>query len=134
MEYWGHHRHVMERSSNWWESVKIGGGAAPIETSEGWLLFYHGVSGTCNGFVYRLKACILDAENPAKILGHTRDFILWPEHDYEMKGRVANVTFACNALPEPDGTLKIYYGAADTNIGLATGKINEIVRACLQHE
>ena len=50
MEYWGHHRHVMGRGSNWWESVKIGGGAAPIETTEGWLLFYHGVATTCNGF------------------------------------------------------------------------------------
>ena len=54
MEYWGHHRHVMGRGSNWWESVKIGGGAAPIETTEGWLLFYHGVATTCNGFVYSM--------------------------------------------------------------------------------
>lgn len=51
MEYWGHHRHVMGKSSRWWENTKIGGGAAPIETSEGWLLFYHGVTNTCNGFV-----------------------------------------------------------------------------------
>lgn len=63
--------------------------------------------------MYRIKACILDADNPAKIIGHTKDFILWPEHDYEMKCRVANVTFVCNAIPEPDGTLKIYYGAPD---------------------
>ena len=54
MEFWGRHRHVMSKGSNWWESVKIGGGAAPIETSEGWLLFYHGVTGTCNGFVYSI--------------------------------------------------------------------------------
>ena len=45
MEFWGRHRHVMSKGCNWWESVKIGGGAAPIETSEGWLLFYHGVTG-----------------------------------------------------------------------------------------
>ena len=45
MTYWGKHRHVMGKSSEWWESLKIGGGAAPIETTEGWLLFYHGVSG-----------------------------------------------------------------------------------------
>ena len=74
----------------------------------------------------------ISAENPAKMIGYTRDFILWPEHDYEMRGRVGNVTFACNALPEEDGTLRIYYGAADTNIGLATGKIDEIVAACLE--
>ena len=52
----------MGRSSEWWESVKIGGGAAPIETSEGWLLFYHGVSGTCNGYVYSIGGAILDIE------------------------------------------------------------------------
>ena len=57
---------------------------------------------------------------------------MWPEHDYEMKGRVANVTFTCNAIPDTDGTLRIYYGAADTNIGLATGLIDEIVAACLE--
>lgn len=59
MEFWGRHRHVMSKGSNWWESVKIGGGAAPIETSEGWLLFYHGVAGTCNGFVYSIGGAIL---------------------------------------------------------------------------
>ena len=58
LEYWGKHRHVMGRGSEWWESVKIGGGAAPIETSEGWLLFYHGVSGTCNGLVYSIGGAI----------------------------------------------------------------------------
>ncbi len=63
MEYWGHHRHVMGKSPEWWESVKIGGGAAPIETSEGWLLFYHGVTGTCNGLVYSIGGAILDRDD-----------------------------------------------------------------------
>ena len=62
MLYWGKHRHVMGKSSEWWESLKIGGGAAPIETSEGWLLFYHGVSGTCNGYVYSIGGAILDID------------------------------------------------------------------------
>ena len=68
MEFWGRHRHVMSKGSNWWESVKIGGGAAPIETSEGWLLFYHGVTGTCNGFVYSIGGAILDRDEPSKVL------------------------------------------------------------------
>ena len=59
MTFWGKHRHVMGKSSEWWESLKIGGGAAPIETSEGWLLIYHGVSGTCNGYVYSIGGAIL---------------------------------------------------------------------------
>ncbi|MDE7358298.1 MAG: glycosylase, partial [Lachnospiraceae bacterium] len=66
MVYWGKHRHVMGRSSELWESVKIGGGAAPIETTEGWLLFYQGVTGTCNGLVYSIGGAILDIDNPSK--------------------------------------------------------------------
>ena len=63
--FWGRHRHVMGKSGNWWENLKIGGGAAPIETSEGWLLFYHGVTGTCNGYVYSIGGAILDRDEPA---------------------------------------------------------------------
>ena len=65
MVYWGKHRHVMGKGSEWWESLKIGGGAAPIETSEGWLLFYHGVTGTCNGYVYSIGGAILDIDDPS---------------------------------------------------------------------
>ena len=65
MEFWGRHRHVMDKSGNWWENLKIGGGAAPIETSEGWLLFYHGVTGTCNGYVYSIGGAILDRSTPS---------------------------------------------------------------------
>lgn len=74
---------------------------------------------------------MLDLEDPSIVLGYTRDFILWPEHEYEMKGRVMNVVFTCNAILERDGSIKIYYGAADTNIGLAEGKIEDIIEACL---
>ncbi len=65
MVYWGKHRHVMGKGSEWWESLKIGGGAAPIETNEGWLLFYHGVTGTCNGYVYSIGGAILDIDDPS---------------------------------------------------------------------
>ena len=68
MVYWGRHRHMMgNNSGNWWENVKIGGGAAPIETTEGWLLFYHGVTGTCNGYVYSIGGAILDIDNPSVV-------------------------------------------------------------------
>ena len=78
---------------------------------------------------------MLDLNDPSKVIGYTKDFILWPEHEYEMKGRVTNVVFTCNALLDDDGkTIRIYYGAADTNIGLATGDIDEIVAACFVDE
>lgn len=129
--YWGNSRPVYYKGKPFLDGHKMGAGAVPIKTDKGWLEIYHTVSTTCNGFIYRLKAALLDLDEPWKIIGHS-DFILWPEYEYEMKGRVMNVVFTCNAIPEPDGTVKIYYGAADTNIGLATGKIDELVELCLK--
>lgn len=64
--YWGKHRHVMARTTHQcWQSLKIGGGAAPTETEEGWLLFYHGVTDTCNGYVYSMGVAVLDIDNPS---------------------------------------------------------------------
>ncbi|MDF2927443.1 MAG: glycosylase [Paenibacillaceae bacterium] len=128
--YWGRSKPLTYQGRPFRDGYKMGAGAVPIKTEEGWLEIYHTVSQTCNGFIYRLKACLLDLEEPSKVLGYTRDFLLWPEHDYEMYGRVMNVVFTCNALLENDGTVKIYYGAADTHIGLAEGKLNEIIQAC----
>lgn len=129
--FWGKSKPLTYQGKPFLDGFKIGAGAVPIKTDRGWLEIYHTVSTTCNGFIYRLKACLLDLEDPSKVLGYTRHFLLWPEHDYEMKGRVMNVVFTCNALPEEDGTVKIYYGAADTNIGLAEGRLEDIVAACL---
>lgn len=132
--FWGKSEPVSYKEKPFMDGYKMGAGAPPIKTEKGWLEIYHTVSTTCNGFVYRLKAMLLDLENPAKILGYTKDFLLWPEHDYEMRGRVSNVVFACNALLDEDGeTLRVYYGAADTTIGLATANINEIIQLCLEH-
>lgn len=131
--FWGKSQPVTYEEVPFMDGFKMGAGAVPIKTEKGWLEIYHTVSTTCNGFIYRLKACLLDLKDPSKILGYTKDFILWPEHDYEMRGRVMNVVFTCNALLDEDGqTIRIYYGAADTNIGLATGKLDEIVEACLK--
>ena len=128
MVYWGRHRHVMGRGDAWWESVKIGGGAAPIETSEGWLLFYHGVSSTCNGFVYSIGGAILDGEEPSRVLYRCRNFLLTPEESYEERGFVPNVVFPCATLQDADtGRIAIYYGAADTVVGLAFTTVDEVV-------
>ena len=114
MVYWGKHRHVMGRSSEWWESVKIGGGAAPIETSEGWLLFYHGVSGTCNGYVYSICGAILDIDNPSIVKYRCENFLLTPEEWYEERGFVPNVTFPCATIHDSvSGKIAVYYGCVD---------------------
>ncbi|MBP5197770.1 MAG: glycoside hydrolase family 130 protein [Lachnospiraceae bacterium] len=120
LEYWGHHRRVMTSGCTWWQGKKIGAGAVPIETSEGWLLLYHGVNGTCNGYVYSIGAALLDLENPSKVLYRTRDYILTPEKDYEVSGFVPGVTFPCSTLYDAKtGRIAVYYGAADTYLAVA---------------
>ena len=123
LQYWGKHRHVMSRSSEWWESLKIGGGAAPIETSEG-----------CNGYVYSIGGAILDLENPSKVLYRCETFLLTPEEWYEERGFVPNVCFPCATLHDPEtGRIAIYYGAADSYVGLAFCQFEEIVAYIKEH-
>ena len=134
MEYWGKHRHVMGKGSEWWQNVKIGGGAAPIETSEGWLLFYHGVTGTCNGYVYSIGGAILDIDNPSVVKYRCDTFLLTPEEWYEERGFVPNVTFPCATIHDAEsGKIAIYYGCADTYVGLAFTEVDEIVSYIKEH-
>ena len=126
--YWGRHRHVMGRSEKWWESVKIGAGAAPIETSEGWLLFYHGVTGTCNGLVYSIGGAILDRDEPSKVLYRCKTFLLTLEEWYEERGFVPNVCFPCATIHDADtGRIAIYYGCADSYVSLAFTRLDLII-------
>lgn len=128
--HWGRHRRVMTKGGQgWWQGTKIGSGATPIETSEGWLMFYHGVSGTCNGFVYSMGAAILDKDNPSKVLYRTRDYLLTPEKEYEITGFVPNVAFPCATLQDPEtGRIAIYYGAADTYVAVSYAQVDELVK------
>jgi len=132
--YWGKTRPLTYKGQPFRDGFKMGGGGVPIKTDKGWLAVYHVTNMTCNGFIYTLKAMMLDLKDPSVVIGYTRDHILWPEHDYEMRGRVANVVFTCNSILEDDGTIRVYYGAADTNIGLATANIDEIVAECFKNE
>lgn len=129
MVYWGNHKHVMAKGGQgWWQGTKIGAGPVPIETTEGWLLFYHGVSGTCNGFVYSFGAAILDIDEPSKVLYRTRDYLLTPEKLYETTGFVPNVAFPCaNLFDAETGRIAIYYGAADTYTAIAFTQVDELL-------
>ena len=121
LKYWGEHRCVMQKGGKgWWQGVKIGPGPAPIETDEGWLLFYHGVSSTCSGFVYSFSAALLDINTPSKVLYRAGGYMLTPEAPYETTGFVPNVTFPVATLADQaTGRIAIYYGCADTVVGLA---------------
>lgn len=127
MTYWGKHRHVMGRAAGW-QSTKVGGGPIPIETTEGWLLIYHGVLCSCNGFVYSAGAALLDIDQPWKVLYRTEPYIMSPQTLYECVGDVPNVAFPCAALCDAEtGRIAIYYGAADTVVALAFTQVDELI-------
>ena len=131
MEYWGHHRHVMAPAPfevSAWQCMKIGAGPVPIETEEGWLLFYHGVLRSCNGYVYSFGSALLDKEQPWKVLARSGPYLISPQTPYECMGDVPNAAFPCAALhDEASGRVAVYYGCADTVTGLAFGYVPEIV-------
>ncbi len=129
--YWGQSRVIMKPMTYHWDEMKIGPGAPPIKTEKGWLNIYHGVFPTMDGSVYRLGVCLHDLNDPANILGVSDRWILTPEDPWELVGYVHNVVFSCGAVPEPDGTLKIYWGAADTVMCAGMAKIDELVEMCL---
>jgi beta-1,4-mannooligosaccharide/beta-1,4-mannosyl-N-acetylglucosamine phosphorylase len=125
--HWGYHRHVMSPCGSW-QSTKIGAGPTPIETTEGWLLIYHGVLTSCNGFVYHMGAAILDIDQPWKVKYRTDPYILSPQKLYECVGDVPNVVFPCAALYDaPTGRIAIYYGAADTVTCLAFTQVDGLI-------
>lgn len=125
--HWGQHRHVMS-TRGWWQSTKIGAGPTPIETMEGWLLIYHGVLTSCNGFVYSFGAALLDREEPWKVLYRTEPYLLSPQTLYECVGDVPNVVFPCAALTDADtGKIAIYYGGADTVTCLAFARADALI-------
>ena len=133
LRYWGDSELIMKPMQYHWDEMKIGPGATPIKTPRGWLNIYHGVFPTMAGSVYRLGVALHDLENPSKIIAVGDEWILQPEEAYEITGYVPNVVFTCGAIPEPDGSVKIYWGGADTVMCVGTANIEELVDHCLKN-
>ena len=130
--HWGCFRPLLAPGYAKWNSTKIGP-TPPIWTPQGWLVIVHGVRTPCDGAHYYIGAIMLGLEEPTKIIGKTSSYLLMPEADYETRGTVDNVVFPCGAIADLEGDeLRLYYGAADTRIGLATGPLSEVIRACLE--
>jgi predicted GH43/DUF377 family glycosyl hydrolase len=129
LRYWGRHRLMLEaRKGAWWDANKIGLSPPPIETSRGWLVFYHGVRHTPSGCLYRLGLALFDLENPEKCLLRGDSWIFGPEASYERHGDVHDVVFPCGYTMDPDGdTINIYYGAADCAIALARASVRSLL-------
>jgi predicted GH43/DUF377 family glycosyl hydrolase len=129
--HWGDSQILIRPEDYHWDEMKIGPGAPPIKTSNGWLNIFHGVFQTMSGSVYRLGVALHSLEDPSRILGVSDKWILQPEEQYERVGYVPNVVFTCGAILEDDGTIKIYYGAADTVMCLGTAKSTTLIDLCL---
>ncbi|OGI64060.1 hypothetical protein A2914_02505 [Candidatus Nomurabacteria bacterium RIFCSPLOWO2_01_FULL_41_21] len=112
--------------NNTWDSAKVGIATPPIKTRYGWLLLYHGVSRSHN--TYRVGAVLLDLKDPAIVLARSTDPIFEPEMEYEKSGSVNNVVFPCGVIVRK-GLLYIYYGGADKVVGVATMKLDIILKA-----
>ena len=137
LEFWGRHRYMMgtiKGNESAWQSTKVGPGPSPIETDEGWLLIYHGVITTCNGFVYRMGAALLDLDEPWKVKYRSKDYLMAPWELYECVGDVPNVVFPCAALTDSaTGRIAVYYGCADTVTGIAFTTVDELLHFVKEH-
>ena len=127
LRHWGNHQEIIyAREGSWWDANKIGLSAPPIETSEGWLVSYHGVRTTPSGSIYRLGLVLLDLEDLTRVIRRTDEWIFGPKAAYEREGDVDDVVFPCGWVMKDD-TINMYYGAADSCIALATAKLDKIV-------
>ena len=128
--HWGRAKAMMGPEPGWGAS-KLGISTPPIKTDRGWFTLYHGVRETASGLLYRVGAMLLDLNDPSRIIGCTSHFVFGPEELYERTGDVPNVVFPCGVILESDGTLKMYYGSADTCIGIAEAKLDDVLKLCI---
>ena len=135
MHYWGNHKLLMRKGYKgaYWEQDKIGAGPAPIKTDEGWVLIYHGVQHSCNGLIYNVGVAVLDLDDPSKVKYRANRFLMTPTELYETTGFVPNVLFPCAALADSQGRVTIYYGAADTTLGIAFTTVDNLIEFAKKH-
>jgi predicted GH43/DUF377 family glycosyl hydrolase len=123
---------LQPRHGAWWDSLRIGIGPPLIKTDHGWLLIYHGVKETVAGCIYRVGLAMLDLDEPTRVLRRHPDWVFGPATTYEREGDVPNAVFPCGfVLDETTDTVRLYYGAADTSICLATASLRDLVGAVM---
>lgn len=140
-KFWGNEKLVLGAEQVPWCNSKIGPGAPPIKTDRGWLAVFHAVSRdertVLKGWeprpwhkTYMAGLLLLDLEQPWKVIGMSRQPLLKPETNYEVDGFRGSVIFPGGMILEDDGTVKIYYGAADTVMAMATAPLTQLLDAC----
>jgi len=129
--HWGHHEIVISPRPGYWDSTRVGASVPPIKTNKGWLEIYHGFKMTSGGPIYRMGTVLMDLENPGRVIARNKEAILSPREKYERVGDVNNVVFACGVIVEPNNEIKIYYGAADTCLCVATTDLDKLIEETL---
>jgi len=132
--HWGGCELIIRPRGGFWDSDRIGPGATPMEIEQGWLLIYYGVKGTSAGPIFRLGTVILEKDDPTKVVGRANIPILSPRKQYERIGDVPNIVYSNGAVLTEDGTLNIFYGAANSCICIGTTTVDEIVANCIESE
>lgn len=134
LKHWGEYQVLLPVRPGSWDCDRVGLGAQPIETPEGWLIIYHGVRTTASGSLYRVGLACLDLEEPWRVICRSDEWLLAPSKIYERVGDVPGVVFPCGAVVDREtNELRLYYGAADTCVGLAIADMDDVmeyVRSC----
>jgi len=130
--HWGGFKPVIASGYRFWNMNKIGP-TPPVRTTEGWLDIVHGVFSPAGGTYYYIGAILLDLEQPWKVIGKTNSYLLKPDMNYERVGNCDNTVFPCGVVADYEkDEIRLYYGAADSCICLATGRLSAIVAACIK--
>lgn len=128
LKHWGDHRLLIRTRPAYWDCHRVGLACQPIETAQGWLLFYHGVRVTSAGGIYRVGLALLDLEEPWRVLRRSDEWILGPRAPYERVGDVDDVVFPTGAVVHREtDQLNLYYGAADCSVAVATAKLSDCI-------
>ncbi|MCK4752065.1 MAG: glycosidase [Planctomycetes bacterium] len=128
LKHWGDHRPLIKTRHAYWDGHRVGLACQPIETAEGWIIFYHGVRSTTSGEIYRVGIALLDLEEPWKVLRRSDEWVLGPREIYERIGDVSGVVFPTGVtIHKETNQLNLYYGAADCTIAVATANLSDIL-------
>lgn len=126
--HWGKHKILIPVRPGMWDCHRVGLGAQPIETDEGWLIIYHGIRYTSSGAIYRVGLALLDLDEPEKMIARSQEWVFAPEKDYERIGNILNVVFPTGIIyRKEENKVLMYYGAVDRNTCVAFAKMSDII-------
>lgn len=128
LKHWGDHRMLVRTRPAYWDCHRVGLACQPIETAQGWIIFYHGVRHTPAGEIYRVGLALLDLEEPWKLLRRSDEWVLGPREAYEQVGDVGGVIFPTGVTVQKEtNQLRLYYGAADCKVAVAMANFDDVL-------